>query len=182
MKVPVIASGSLTVTSLFMIAMSVGCPLSAAQPDDYSVLAINPNEVTDSTAYSAAQPPIQNPNGQPGIATVYTHRDGTRQIADTILVLPDASAAAGALQEARAALGNTVTGGTPQPAAVGTCGTMVSGSSPDGSKSVSVLLFTQGNAFATVEFDGPANDPVPPDMVIEIGQAQDTAIKNGLAI
>jgi len=59
---------------------------------------------------------------------------------------------------------------------------MVSGSSPDGSKSVSVLLFTQGNAFATVEFDGPANDPVPPDMVIEIGQAQDTAIKNGLAI
>lgn len=182
MKVLVSAGARVTATTLVVIGVAVGgSPSSAAQPDDYGGLPINPNGVTDSTAYSAA-PPIQNPNGQPGVTTVYSHRDGTRQITDTILVLPDASAAAAALEGSRAALGDTVTGGTPQPAAVGTGGTMVSGSSPDGSQSVTVLLFTENNAFTSVEFAGPPNDPVPPDLVIELGQAQATAIKDRLPV
>jgi hypothetical protein len=181
MKVPVIAMGSLTATTLLTIGVIVGGVSTAtAQPGDYSVLPINPNNVTDSTAYSAA-PPIQNPNGQPGITTVYTHRDGTRQISDTILVLPDAAAAASALEASKAALGSTVTGATTQPAAAGTGGTIVSGSSPDGSKSVTVLLFTQDNALATVQFDGPPHDPVPAAMVTDYGQLQVTAIKDSLA-
>jgi hypothetical protein len=55
---------------------------------------------------------------------------------------------------------------------------MLSGTSPDGTQSVTVLTFTQGNAAATIEFDGPPNDPVPADMVIELGQKQDTAIRD----
>ena len=35
-------------------------------------------------------------------------------------------------------------------------------------------------SMSTVEFDGTPKDPVPPDLVLELGQKQDTAIK-GLA-
>jgi hypothetical protein len=52
--------------------------------------------------------------------------------------------------------------------------TIDSGMSPDGTKSVTVLTFTQGNAAATIESDGPPRDPAPADL--ELGQKQDTAI------
>jgi hypothetical protein len=42
--------------------------------------------------------------------------------------------------------------------------------SPDGTQSVTVFSFAEGNAATTIEFDGPPNDPVPPDMVIALGQ------------
>ena len=48
---------------------------------------------------------------------------------------------------------------------------------PDGSKAVTVLLFTEGKAFVTMEFDSPAGDIVPPDFVSSLGQKQDAAIK-----
>ena len=50
--------------------------------------------------------------------------------------------------------------------------------SPDGTQSVTVLTFAEGNAATTIEFDGPPNDPVPPDVAIELGQKQDTAIRD----
>jgi hypothetical protein len=55
---------------------------------------------------------------------------------------------------------------------------MVSGMSPDGSKSVTVLSFTQGNAATTIEFDGAAKDPAPAALVVELGKKQDTAIRD----
>jgi hypothetical protein len=125
-------------------------------------------------------PPIQNPNGQPGVATVFTNQNDTREISDDILILPDAPGAVNALNGSKAALGNTVTGGTPAPAAVGTGGTIVSGTTPDGSKAVTVLLFAEGKAFTNLEFLSAPNDPMPPQFVTDVGQKQDTAIKNGL--
>jgi hypothetical protein len=50
--------------------------------------------------------------------------------------------------------------------------------SPDGSKSVTVLSFTQGNTAATIEFAGAASDPAPEDLVLELGRKQDTAIQD----
>jgi hypothetical protein len=64
---------------------------------------------------------------------------------------------------------------------IGTDGTTVSGESPDGSKGVTVLRFTEGRAFATLEFDGPVSSLVPPDFVTDVGQRQAAAIKSGLA-
>jgi hypothetical protein len=46
---------------------------------------------------------------------------------------------------------------------------------------VTVLLFTEGKAFAELEFDGPPDALVAPDFVTDIGQKQDAAIKKGLA-
>ena len=58
---------------------------------------------------------------------------------------------------------------------------MVSGTSPDKSKSVTVLLFTEGKAFVTLEFDGPADSLPPQDFVNDVAQKQDAAVKKGLA-
>ena len=172
------AAGSLTAAAVFTIGVAVGgFGSAAAQPGDYSTLPVDPNLITDSLAYNAA-PPVLNPNGQPGVTAVYNHRDGGRQITSTILVLPDAAAATAALNGSRAELAGKVANGQTQPAAVGAGGTMVSGMSPDGSKSVTVLTFTQGNAATTIEFDGAPKDPAPADLVVELGQKQDTAIRD----
>ncbi len=112
-----------------------GLGSAAAQPNDYGTLPVDPNLVTDSLAYNAA-PPVFDPNGQPGVTAVYTHRGGERQITNTILVLPDAQAATAAV--GGAAVGKVANGQT-QPAAVGSGGPIVSGMSPDG----------------TIEFNGP---------------------------
>jgi hypothetical protein len=56
--------------------------------------------------------------------------------------------------------------------------TVLTGMSPDASKSVTILSFAEGNTATTVEFDGAPKDPVPPDLVLELGQKQDTAIKD----
>ncbi|MEO3758437.1 hypothetical protein ABGB19_09150 [Mycobacterium sp. B14F4] len=155
-------------------AATIGTGSATAQSIDYSTLPVDPNTITDSLAYTAAPLDI-DPNGQPGVMAEYNHREGgTRQITTTILVLSDTQAATAALGGAAAEVANQQS----QPAAVGTGGTIVTGTSPDGTESVTVLTFTEGNTAATIEFDGPPNDPVPADMVIELGQKQATAIRD----
>lgn len=149
-----------------------------AQPSDYTGLLIKGADIVAPEAFTP-RPPIANPNGQPGVAGSFANADGSHVIGDTILILPDPSAAMRALESAKAALGNNVKG-TPAPAPIGTGGTTVTGNSPDGTKSLTVLMFTQGNAFTTMEFDGPADAAPPPDFVTDLGQKQATAIKNGL--
>ncbi|MCW2691126.1 MAG: hypothetical protein JWR37_6016 [Mycobacterium sp.] len=204
MKVPAIAAAGLAAGTLLALGVSLaGCssdkstpptaagsatsttsgppPTSApAKTADYRGLLIKDTEISAPGQTFTASAPTFNPNGQEGVAVVFANADGTEQIGDTILILPDASAAAAALEGSKAALSNAVVGGTPAPSAVGTGGTVVSGTSPDGSKSVTVLLFTQGRAFATLEFDGAPHDPVPPEGVIDVGQKQDAAITKGL--
>jgi hypothetical protein len=153
---------------------------SSAATADYTALLIKPSDITLPGDTFTAQPPIQNPNGQPGVAQLFSNQNDTRHIGDTILILPDADQAVSELDQEKAALGDMVKGGTPAPAPVGTGGTMVSGTAPEGSKAVTVLLFTEGKAFVNLEFDSPPNDPVPPQFVTDVGQKQDTAIKNGL--
>jgi hypothetical protein len=126
------------------------------------------------------QPPQLNPGGNPGVAATFANQGNTRQIGDTIMVLPNASDAASTLQANITAAGPTVSGGTPQPADVGTGGTMLTGTSPDGAKAITILMFSEGKGVVTLEFDGAANDPVPPDGALDIARKQDAAIKNGL--
>ncbi len=151
-----------------------GLGSAAAQPNDYSQLPVDPNLVSDSQAYSAA-PFDLDPNGQRGVSARYTHREGgTRQITTTILIFPSAQEAMASLSGAAADVANPQSA----PAPVGTGGTMVTGTSNGGPGSVAVLTFTEGNVATTIEFDGPPNDPAPPAFVTELGQKQDTAIKD----
>jgi hypothetical protein len=175
MKLPSIATiGAGSVTALWTLGMTVGgFTAAAAPPGDYSGLPVDPNVTTDSQAYTAA-PPVLNPNGQPGVVATYNHRDGTRQIINTILVLPDPAAATAASQ---ASINNKVNGAKTQKEPVGTGGTLVTGTSLDGSKSVRLLTFVEGNTATTIEFDGPPKDPAPIDVVQDYGDKQDAAIK-----
>lgn len=115
-------------------------------------------------------------NRMQGVAQLFHTADNTGQIGDTIVILADPSEAANVLNKAKESLGTSVTG-APQPSSVGSNGTLASGTSSDGSKSVTVLMFTEGKAFATLEFDGAPNNPVPPDFVDLVGQKQLDAIK-----
>lgn len=161
-----------TVAAVALATVIGGFGTAAAQPVDYNTLVVDPNVLTDSLAYTSAPLDI-NPDGQQGVSATYNHRDG-RQITTTVLFFPDPDAATASLNGASADVLNPKS----SPAAVGTGGTLVSGTSPDGVQSVSVLTFTEGNAATTIEFDGPPNDPAPADMVTELGQKQDAAIKD----
>ena len=177
------SSGSATSAGSSSAAPSAGTPTSSsssAAAADYTALLIKAGDITLPGDTFTGQPPIQNPNGQPGAAQLFGNQNDTRHVGATILILPDPDQAVSELDEEKAALGDSVKGGTPAPAAVGTSGTIVSGTAPEGSKAVTVLMFTEGKAFVNLAFDSPLNDPVPPQFVTDVGQKQDTAIKNGL--
>ncbi|WP_236056853.1 hypothetical protein [Mycobacterium sp. SM1] len=106
-------------------------------------------------------------------------QDGGHAIIDTILIFPDPAAAQAALDAAKATLPGAGTG-KPAPVRVGTGGTTVSGDAADGSKGMTMLRFTEGRAFVTLEFDGPPGVPAPRDFITDVGRKQDAAIKQRL--
>ncbi len=146
----------------------------SAAADDYTLLIIDPNVVVDTLAYVPG-PVTPNPAGQPGAAKIYTHRDG-RTITDTVWVLPDPAAATAAADAAQSAAG--IVNPRSEPVPVGNGGTFISGTSADGSQALGLLTFTEGNAAAAIAFAGPANDPPDATLATDLGQAQDTLIKN----
>ena len=206
MKTPVAAVAALTAASVLVGLSATGCssksdksastsssasstakssassePSSSAESGGYAKLLIKPEDIALPGDTFSVSAPTENPNGKAGVAAVFSNQADTREIGDTIMILSDSAGAATALEGAKSSLGSNVTGGDPEPAAVGEGGTIVQGHSPDGSKSVTVLLFTEGKAFVTLEFDGKPDDPVPPAFATDIGQKQDAAIKSGLA-
>jgi len=148
------------------------------EPGDYERLLIKATDIEAPMAFTAA-PPVSNPNGKEGAAVTFSGPENSRTIIDTVLVFPDAAAATSALDAAKAALGDSVKG-TPKPVDVGTGGITVDGNSIDGAKGKTVLLFTEGRAFVTLEFDAPPGLYPPPDFVTQLGKKQADAIKNGL--
>ena len=155
-------------------------PHPAASPADYARLLITPQDIDVPGDGYTAQAPVVNPNGNQGAEVLLVNHDQTRAVGVMIVALADPPTAAGALRNAPASLGNAVTGGHPLPAPVGTGGTVVSGMSPDKSKAVKVLLFTEGRAFARVEFDTLPGQDTPDDFVTDVGQKQAIALRVGL--
>lgn len=160
-------------TGMLSASMALG-GIGPAVADDYTNLLIDPNVVIDTLAYTASVP-SQNPGGLPGATVVYSHRDG-RTITDSVWMLADPAAATAAVTQAQSAV--TIANPKTQQVDVGSGGQLISGTSADGAKSRSLLTFTQGSAASSIEFSGPANDPVPADLVIQLGQAQDALIKS----
>lgn len=150
--------------------------VASAEPPNYLGLPVDPNIISDSTAY-IAEPAVVNPDGQPGVQQTFTHRDDSRSLTDTVLVLADPPAAGSALNNLQSELGASVVDSTTVPVPVGENGIIVSGTSPDGLQAVSVLLFTRGTTAAEIEFTGSPNDPAPQDLIVNYGQRQDDAIK-----
>ncbi|OMC15434.1 MULTISPECIES: hypothetical protein [unclassified Mycobacterium] len=176
-------SGTSTMASTPSTSTSAVSMSMPAAGTDYTALLIQGSDVstTPPNVFTPAEPPVQNPNAMPGAAVVFKNQDDSTRIGDTVLILTDAGAAANAMSGSVASLGNTVTGGNPQPISVGDGGTIVAGTSPDRSKEVTVLLFTEGKAFVTLEFDGAPGDDVPTDYALTVAQQQDGAVKNKLS-
>jgi hypothetical protein len=150
---------------------------STAQPSDYSALLIKPTDIGEDL--TAPQPPVLNPSGAAGVAQLFANADNSRRIGDTILIVADPATAAAGLDNTKSNYTSKVSG-TWQPADVGSNGSMISGTSPDNSQAVTVLLFTEGKALVNLEFDSAPNDPIDPAVATDIGRKQDAAIKNGL--
>ena len=160
-----------------------------AQPSDYIGLLIHATDV-DAPMPFIAGPPTTNPNGQAGAAITFSTQPHPEDengvtvkevhIVDTIQVLPDPAAATSALNSAKTGQG-VVKDPKTDSANVGTGGTTLSGTSPDGSKGLTVLMFTEGRGFVTLQFVGAADSPPPPpEFVTDVGQKQDAAVKKGL--
>lgn len=156
----------------------------AAQPSDYSNLLIKATDIV--VPGDSFNPPktrsLTDP--APGIEGTFTNQAGSRSIIDSLLIYKD-SAAAG---QDRDSLTKSYTdpqtgaikGGTPTPADVGSGGTMIAGPSLDGSKAKTSVIFSEGKVVALVEFESAPNDPVPPDIALDVARKQDAAIKSGL--
>jgi predicted small lipoprotein YifL len=151
----------------------------SAQPSDYTGLLIKATDINAPIQFTAG-PPTNNPNGQPGAAITFSTDDNSHVIKDTIQVLGDPGAATNALNAAKATQGNNLKNPITDSFNVGTGGTTVSGNSPDNSKGVLILMFTEGKAFVTLEFDGPVDSLPPQDFVTDVAQKQDAAVKKGL--
>lgn len=148
---------------------------------DYSRLLLQPADVSDNEdTFTEQSTTPSGPDGLPGASALYVNQDDTRAIADTIVIYPDAQTAATTLREALPALGSTLTGATSRPAPVGTDGTMAVGTSKDGSKAVTLLLFTQGPALVRLEFQSAPGDVTTDEFVVNIGKMQQIALRAGL--
>jgi hypothetical protein len=158
---------------------STGHGSTSAQPTDYTGLLIQASDINAPESFTGS-PPTNNPNGQPGVTTTFTTQDGGHVIKDTIQVLADPAAATGALNAAKTGQGNAIKDPQTAGADVGTGGTTLLGNSPDRSKGVTILLFTEGRALVTLEFDGPPESLAPPEFVTDVGNKQDAAVKKGL--
>jgi hypothetical protein len=100
----------------------------AAQPSDYTGLLIQASGINAPETFTAT-PPINNPNGQPGVTTTFNNQDRTHVIVDSIQILPDPAAAVRALEAAKATT-NGYVHGIPEPIAIGASGTTISAPHP----------------------------------------------------
>lgn len=146
---------------------------------DYARLLIQDRDISAAGDTYTAQSPIIDPDGRPGAEVLLVNQNQTKAINVLLVGLPNPADGPSALSEAVANLAKTVTGSAPQPSPVGTGGTVVTGTSPDGTKSVTVLLFTEGATLARIEFDGVAGQPAATEFVTDVGQKQDIALRVG---
>ena len=107
--------------------------------------------------FTAPEPPVLNFNDTTGVAQLFVNADKSRRIGDTILVVDNPSVAAAALENTKTNYAKKVSG-TWQPVDVGSNGAMISGTSPDNSQAIAVLLFTEGRALVNLEFDSAPTD------------------------
>ena len=152
-----------------------------AAPVDYTRLLLQARDISSADDIYVDQPPTPNPDGRPGAEVLLVNQDQTKAVSILLVALDNPAAGPSALADAQAKLEKAVTPGPAQPSFVGTGGTVVSGNSPDGKKSMTVLLFTEGSTLARVEFDGLPGQPASANFVTNVGQKQDIALRVGLA-
>jgi hypothetical protein len=147
------------------------------QPSDYTTLLIKPEDIGTDTIADGA--PIPNPSGVTGAGQTFKNREGTQFVIDTVAVFDNPAAAADTIPHMKDVIAQKISG-SPQPVDVGSNGFMVAGTSTDNTKAMTEIVFAQGKAVVDLEFDSAPNDPVPPEIALNIARRQDTLVKDGL--
>jgi hypothetical protein len=147
------------------------------EPSDYTSLLIQPTDISPDTVTDG--PPIVNPSGVTGAGQTFKNPEGTQFVIDTIAVFDNPAAATDTIPHMKEAIAQKISG-SPQPADVGSDGFMVAGTSTDNTKALTEIVFTQGRAMVDLEFSSGPNDPVPPEVAMDIARKQDSVVKDGL--
>ena len=150
----------------------------AAPPADFTDLLIAPDALGLPGEPYSAQPPTQNPQGVPGVSTLMVNRSDTRSVGDTIYLLPDPDAATTSLKGAAQSLDTVIATPVAQPAPVGDTGTVATGDSLDGTKGMTVVMFTRGRAFVTMMFGAAPGQAFPSQLATQAAQGQDAIVKD----
>jgi hypothetical protein len=152
------------------------------QPDvaDYGRLLLEAADISDHEDTFVMRSSQANPDELPGASALFVNANDTRAISNTIALYPDAATATATLRQAVANLNTEVSGGTPHPSPVGTDGTVITGTAPDGAMAVTLLLFTHGRALARLEFKSATGDATTDRFVTNIGKMQQIALRVGL--
>lgn len=175
-------ASSSTTTSAAGSANSSAAPTSGtAAPTDYTNLLVPLSDLQSlsNDPLQAGQPATPT-SDTPGVDGTFRNAKGDNTISINIAVLADPAAAVDAMNGTVGTLNNWVIDGNPQPVAVGNGGTVVVGTSPDKSKAVTLLVFTEGKASVTLHFEGPPGDAAPVDFATAVAQKQDATIKKNL--
>jgi hypothetical protein len=151
---------------------SAESPTQTASSANLAPLLITPYDIDIPGETFTAGQPQAGPGETEGVSVVFTNESQTRTIGDSIMIFPDVDAAKAGLDGAVAALDQSIAAPSPQPVEVGTGGVVASGTSPDGAKAVTVVAFNQGPTFVLMQFEGPADDPVPDDVAVSLAQKQ----------
>ncbi|MCF6387454.1 hypothetical protein L2K20_10750 [Mycobacterium sp. MBM] len=150
----------------------------AAQDADYRDLLLTAGDLTDADDTFVERSREPAPDGHPGASAFFVNEHDTRAIIDTVLIYPDAEAAAAALQQA---VSTRKVVGDPEPTGVGQGGVVIRGSRPSEDKAVTLLLFTEGPALVRIEFQSADGDVTTDRFVTSIGKMQQIALRVGLA-
>jgi hypothetical protein len=144
---------------------------------DYTYLLIEAGDIGHN--FTTIGPPTQNPGDNAGAGQNFGNPDRTRTIADNIFVSIDPTVALQSESDHLSSFPKYVTT-PPQPFDIGTNGWLGVGKSPDKSKAVTYLVFTEGKATVTMEFDSALDDPVEQELVLDVARKQDGAVKSRL--
>ncbi|MHA6793607.1 hypothetical protein ACVGVM_08840 [Pseudonocardia bannensis] len=118
-------------------------------------------------------------SGVKGVAVVFGDEAGSRQLGETIVLLPDADAARRAMQGAVSSTQDQRSGVTTSAVPIGDSGVLITGYELGGTAST-MLLFSQGVASVAMDFRSAATDPVPVDVVTAVGARQADLLRRGL--
>jgi hypothetical protein len=148
---------------------------------DYRRLLLTAADLTDADDTFIERSRESRPDGSLGASAFFVNSEDSRAIIDTFLVYPDAATATATLKQATGTLPTLVAGGAPQPLAVGTDGVVVSGTSPDADKAVTLVFYTEGRALVRLEFQSATGDATTDQFVTGVAKMQQIALRVGLA-
>jgi cytoskeletal protein RodZ len=161
---------------------SSAAPASPAAAADYFALLMKPEAIPPTPAgpFTGDAPEDHSNGGPTDVRRSYKSGDNTIQA--SVDLLPDPAAATAGVQSGiNAIAGAAIVGGTPQPAPNVTKDAMVlSGTSTDGTASMSALSFSEGRAVVQIMFLGKPGDAVSGDYMDTVGIMQLDAVQQAL--